>query len=232
MVQGDIKDLLIKYLLLANKMIASGATQDDLDDILESLIVDLRIVTKVIIYTRESDNFYPLFQYSLEDKQQVMELTPIGLSATFEDISEYDFIESFDIVIPVLVESEPLSYVFLSLEEERSDLYEVVQFMTTILNLVLSNVTLLRGIKGERTSKAETLKREISRGRLEHILDELILISKNSDFENEVLTILSKLALITNYERIGVISIDKALNEKTKIALNILQVLDELRVRR
>ena len=72
---------------------------------------------------------------------------------------EHPFIRQFDVVIPVQHKDKALAYVFIGGFDEEDDMYNKVQFITTITNIVavaIENKRLFR-----RQLEQERLKREI-----------------------------------------------------------------------
>ena len=71
-------------------------------------------------------------------------------------------ISQFDIVIPVIHKQHPLAYVLIGGLEEEEDMYNKVQFITTITNIVAVAIENKRLFK--RQLEQERLKREVELG--------------------------------------------------------------------
>ena len=82
---------------------------------------------------------------------------------------DHKLIREFDVVIPVRHKETPLAYVFIGGFEENEDMYNKVQFITTITNIIAVAIENKRLFK--RQLEQERLKREVElAGEMQHLL--------------------------------------------------------------
>lgn len=83
------------------------------------------------------------------------------------DANDHLLLKEFDVVIPVLHKKSPLAYVFIGGFEENEDMYNKVQFITTVTNIVavaIENKRLFkRQLEQERLKKEMELASEMQR---------------------------------------------------------------------
>ena len=75
------------------------------------------------------------------------------------DADDHFLLKEFDVVIPVMHKKSPLAYVFIGGFEENEDMYNKVQFITTVTNIVAVAIENKRLFK--RQLEQERLKKEI-----------------------------------------------------------------------
>ncbi len=83
------------------------------------------------------------------------------------DADDHLLLKEFDVVIPVMHKKSPLAYVFIGGFEENEDMYNKVQFITTVTNIVavaIENKRLFkRQLEQERLKKEMELASEMQR---------------------------------------------------------------------
>ena len=83
------------------------------------------------------------------------------------DTDDHLLLKEFDVVIPVMHKKSPLAYVFIGGFEENEDMYNKVQFITTVTNIVavaIENKRLFkRQLEQERLKKEMELASEMQR---------------------------------------------------------------------
>ncbi|MGH1433425.1 MAG: SpoIIE family protein phosphatase [Lewinella sp.] len=75
------------------------------------------------------------------------------------DAKDHPFLCAFELVIPVLHKKQPIAYVFIGGFDDDDDMYEKVQFITTITNIVAVAIENKRLFK--RQLEQERLRREM-----------------------------------------------------------------------
>jgi sigma-B regulation protein RsbU (phosphoserine phosphatase) len=75
------------------------------------------------------------------------------------DAKDHLFLSAFELVIPVLHKKQPIAYVFIGGFDDDDDMYEKVQFITTITNIVAVAIENKRLFK--RQLEQERLRREM-----------------------------------------------------------------------
>ena len=78
---------------------------------------------------------------------------------TIEEENDHPLIKEFDIVIPVLHKKSPIAYTFIGGFDKDEDMYNKVQFITTITNIIAVAIENKRLFK--RQIEQERLKREM-----------------------------------------------------------------------
>lgn len=90
------------------------------------------------------------------------------------DAEDHLLLKEFDVVIPVLHKKSPLAYVFIGGFEENEDMYNKVQFITTVTNIVAVAIENKRLFK--RQLEQERLKKEMELAKqMQHMLIPAVL---------------------------------------------------------
>lgn len=160
----NLKQLQINRLLNITQAINNNVSAEGLYNMYRSFLSWEIGVKKMVLFVRqpESDNWLTRAAIGIDTDD-----IDLGISKHFHrykrlnnlEGEEHLFIRQFDVVIPVQHKNKPLAYVFIGGFDEEDDMYNKVQFITTITNIVavaIENKRLFR-----RQLEQERLKREI-----------------------------------------------------------------------
>jgi sigma-B regulation protein RsbU (phosphoserine phosphatase) len=160
----NLKQLQINRLLNITQAINNNVSAEGLYNMYRSFLSWEIGVKKMALFVREtqSDNWLVRALIGLEkedvDKSVTQQFHRYTRLNNVEG-DQHPFIRQFDVVIPVQHKDKALAYVFIGGFEEGDDMYNKVQFITTITNIVavaIENKRLFR-----RQLEQERLKREI-----------------------------------------------------------------------
>ena len=142
-------------------------------------------VRKMALYVKKSEEWACASFIGIPEHITKMDVTDIlSQYQRLKNIDTEDFhplIAEFDIVIPMLHKQTPIAYTFIGGFEENEDMYNKVQFITTITNVIavaIENKRLFR-----RQLEQERLKREMElASEMQHMLVPSTL-PQNAGFE-------------------------------------------------
>ena len=160
----NLKQLQINRLLNITQAINNNVSAEGLYNMYRSFLSWEMGVKKMVLFVRQSksDTWATRAAIGIDPDE-----IDAGVSQQFHrykrlnnvEGEEHPFIRQFDVVIPVQHKDKALAYVFIGGFEEEDDMYNKVQFITTITNIVavaIENKRLFR-----RQLEQERLKREI-----------------------------------------------------------------------
>lgn len=158
----NLKQLQINRLLNITQAINNNVKVDGLFDMYASFLSWEMGVKKMALYFRDGDTWECTANINLDKEFVDMD---IG-----EELHKYDrlnnveeeshpLVKQFDVVIPVKHKEVPLAYVFIGGFGEDEDMYNKVQFITTITNIIAVAIENKRLFK--RQLEQERLKREM-----------------------------------------------------------------------
>ncbi len=135
----NLKQLQINRLLNITQAINSNIKTSDLFDMYRSFLSWEMGVKKMALFFRKNDQWVCTSSIGVEDEllnqdlsSQLSKYTRINSLAD----SDHPFIRLFDIVIPVKHKETHLAYVFIGGFSREDDMYNKVQFITTITNII------------------------------------------------------------------------------------------------
>lgn len=160
----NLKQLQINRLLNITQAINNNVSAEGLYNMYRSFLSWEIGVKKMVLFVRdqESDQWRCRAAISVEEEDIDESITRQFHKYTRLNNLEGDehpFIRQFDVVIPVRHKDKPLAYVFIGGFDEEDDMYNKVQFITTITNIVavaIENKRLFR-----RQLEQERLRREM-----------------------------------------------------------------------
>ena len=164
----NLKQLQIKSLLTITQAINENISADSLFNMYKSFLSWEMGVEKMLLFIWNDSNWECVSRISdgdIMDEDKLDEL--LGQFSRLHTIKETDPIEIqlFDIVIPVFHKQMPLAYALIGGIKEKDDLYNKIQFITTITNIVavaIENKRLFkRQLEQERYEKEYNLAREV-----------------------------------------------------------------------
>jgi len=135
-----LKQLQVNSLLTITQAINSNVSAQGLYDMYNSFLSWEMGINKMALYVKQDDQWV-CPSYIGIDK----ELTEIDISdklpnyerlKNIDDDKDHPLIKEFDIVVPVLHKQNPIAYTFIGGFEENEDMYNKVQFITTITNII------------------------------------------------------------------------------------------------
>ncbi|MEL7221150.1 MAG: serine/threonine protein phosphatase, partial [Bacteroidota bacterium] len=135
-----LRQLQVNRLLTLTQAINSNASAADLYRMYHSFLTFELGVKKMALYIRGKEHQWECAaQTGLSKAQKIYNITEeLGRFTELVNLDSEDhpFLSPFDLVIPVLHKDEPIAYVFIGGFDEDDDMYEKVQFITTITNIV------------------------------------------------------------------------------------------------
>ncbi len=134
-----LKQLQINRLLNITQAINNNVSAKDLYNMYTSFLSWEMGVKKMALFVTVGDIWFCAssigIDRSLIDINISEEFTRFERLKNLEE-NEHPFFKEFDVVIPVLHKTFPIAYTFLGGFEENEDMYNKVQFITTITNII------------------------------------------------------------------------------------------------
>ncbi len=158
----NLKQLQINRLLNLTQAINNNVSSRGLFDMYTSFLSWEMGIRKMALYFKDKDQWVckaftgiPEGLIALDISDRLPEFSRLHNL----EIKDHLLLKEFDVVIPVLHKKSPLAYVFIGGFEENEDMYNKVQFITTITNIVAVAIENKRLFK--RQLEQERLKREM-----------------------------------------------------------------------
>jgi sigma-B regulation protein RsbU (phosphoserine phosphatase) len=160
----NLKQLQIKSLLTITQAINENVPADGLYNMYKSFMSWEMDVKKMALYVRNETNWTCAIQENTNGEAPLNgEMEGILLKfSRLHTVKEEDpeQLQGFDIVIPVYHKKTPIAYALIGGVKEQEDIYNKIQFITTITNIIAVALENKRLFK--RQLEQETLKREMS----------------------------------------------------------------------
>lgn len=158
----NLKQLQINRLLNITQAINNNVSAEGLFNMYKSFLSWEIGVKKMALYIREEDDWSCASSIGIKE-----ELLALDIRSYFEkytrlnnvEEASHPLIREFDVVIPVRHKEHPIAYVFIGGFSEEEDMYNKVQFITTITNIIAVAIENKRLFK--RQLEQERLKREM-----------------------------------------------------------------------
>ncbi|MCO6479091.1 MAG: PP2C family protein-serine/threonine phosphatase [Phaeodactylibacter sp.] len=158
----NLKQLQINRLLNITQAINNNVSAEGLFNMYKSFLSWEIGVKKMALYIREEDDWSCASSIGIKE-----ELLALDIRSYFEkytrlnnvEEANHPLIREFDVVIPVRHKEHPIAYVFIGGFSEEEDMYNKVQFITTITNIIAVAIENKRLFK--RQLEQERLKREM-----------------------------------------------------------------------
>ncbi|MCB0578193.1 MAG: PP2C family protein-serine/threonine phosphatase [Phaeodactylibacter sp.] len=158
----NLKQLQINRLLNITQAINNNVSAEGLFNMYKSFLSWEIGVKKMALYIRDEDDWSCASSIGIKE-----ELLTADISSHFEkytrlnnvEDTEHPLFRQFDVVIPVRHKEHPIAYVFIGGFSEEEDMYNKVQFITTITNIIAVAIENKRLFK--RQLEQERLKREM-----------------------------------------------------------------------
>lgn len=165
----NLKQLQLKSLLAITQAINDNVSSDGLFNMYKTFINwDMR-VDRMVFYVREGNTWlsassinvdYDIAKYGLLEK-----LSQYTRLQTIHSEEEDPILSEFDIVIPVLHKETPLSYTLIGGIQDDGDIFNKVQFIQTITNIItvaIENKRLFKEqLQQERINRTMQLATEV-----------------------------------------------------------------------
>jgi sigma-B regulation protein RsbU (phosphoserine phosphatase) len=167
----NLKQLQVNRLLNITQAINNNVSAQDLFEMYRSFLSWEIGVKKMALYVREEEEgWHCATSIGMEEDLLGMDISNILPKFTrLKNLEGYDneLIREFDVVIPVRHKDRAIAYVFIGGFGEDEDMYNKVQFITTITNVIavaIENKRLFkRQLEQERLKKEVELASEVQR---------------------------------------------------------------------
>ena len=135
-----LKQLQINRLLNITQAINNNVPADGLFEMYQSFLSWEMRVKKMALYFRDDNaKWNCAASIGLSDELLAIDITSrLSEFVRLKNIEEeaHPLIKEFEVVIPVLHKEDSLAYVFIGGFSEEEDMYNKVQFITTITNII------------------------------------------------------------------------------------------------
>jgi sigma-B regulation protein RsbU (phosphoserine phosphatase) len=158
----NLKQLQINRLLGITQAINNNISAAGLFEMYQSFLSWEMGVRKMALYFSEPKGWVCKASIGISDdllREDIAAILPRFKKLSHIQTPEHPLIREFDVVIPVLHKETPLAYVFIGGFGEDEDMYNKVQFITAITNIVAVAIENKRLFK--RQLEQERLKREM-----------------------------------------------------------------------
>ena len=158
----SLKQLQINRLLSITQSINNNASAEELFTMYGAFLNMEMNVERVVLFFRQEDLWS--CTNSVNVAQRLIDGFDVAELDRFERIQNLqqeksDFFDEFDVVIPVHHKQQPLAYAFIGGLREEDDVYNVVQFITAVTNIIAVAIENKRLFK--RQLEQERLTREM-----------------------------------------------------------------------
>lgn len=167
----NLKQLQLKSLLAITQAINDNVSTDGLFNMYKTFINwDMR-VDRMVFFVREGDNWRAAtsinVDYNMADYGLIEQLSSYTRLQTIRNEDDDPILREFDIVIPVLHKETPLSYTLIGGFQDDDDVFNKVQFIQTITNIIavaIENKRLFNEqLKQERVNRTLQLASEVQK---------------------------------------------------------------------
>ena len=161
-----LKQLQINRLLNITQAINNNVSAADLFNMYQSFLSWEMDLKKMVLYFREDTHWDVKASFGVDEEFLILDVTDKlrDYSQINQiDESEHPLLKHFDVVIPVRHKKIPLAYLFVGGFAEDEDMYNKVQLITAITNVIAVAIENKRLFK--RQLEQEGLKREMALGK-------------------------------------------------------------------
>jgi len=162
----SLKELQIKSLLTITQAINDNVPENGLFNMYRSFLSWEMGITKMCLFIRTNESWKIATQINLEEGYEEELITECLKHKRLHTIKEEDtaFLRMFDIIIPVFHKENPIAFALIGGIKDKEDIYNKIQFITTITNIIavaIENKRLFKKqIKQERFKKELELAKE------------------------------------------------------------------------
>lgn len=158
----NLKQLQINSLLAITQAINENVSSDGLFNMYNSFLRWEIGIRKMALMFKESGRWECVTALGVNDELLQYDLNaelPNFRSTRGLEHSDHPFIREFDLVVPVMHKDEPIAYAFIGGFLDEDDVYNKVQFVTTITNVIAVAIENKRLFKTQL--RQEVLNREV-----------------------------------------------------------------------
>ncbi len=165
----NLKELQIKSLLTITQAINDNVNADDLFQMYRSFLSWEMGIKTMILYVKDEENWNCVTKINGEFNQDEKIIANIEHIKRLYVVKpeENPVLKDFDIIIPVYHKEQPIAYSLIGGIKDKEDLYNKIQFITTITNIIavaIENKRLFKQqITQERLKKDMELAREVQK---------------------------------------------------------------------
>lgn len=162
----SLKELQIKSLLTITQAINDNVSSEGLYNMYRSFLSWEMGIEKMILFIKESEGWISAAKINVEAQieEDIVEKCQGYKRLHTVKKEDHPFIRLFDIIIPVFHKQYPIAYALIGGIKEKEDIYNKIQFITTITNIIavaIENKRLFRHqIEQERLNKEMELAKE------------------------------------------------------------------------
>jgi sigma-B regulation protein RsbU (phosphoserine phosphatase) len=166
----SLKQLQIKSLLTITQAINKNVSQDGLYNMYKSFLSWEMGVSKMVLYVLEEEEWLCTSHINIETEWIINEIALV--IHNFERLhtvkhDDPEVLQAFDIIIPVMHKDHPIAYAVIGGIKDQEDVYNKIQFITTITNIIavaIENKRLFKKqIRQERFKKEIELASEVQK---------------------------------------------------------------------
>lgn len=158
----NLKQLQINSLLAITQAINENVSADGLFNMYNSFLRWEIGIRKMALFFKETGKWECVTSLGVEDQLLQYDINlelPSFRSTRGLENSEHPFVREFDLVVPVMHKDEPIAYAFIGGFMDEDDVYNKVQFVTTITNVIAVAIENKRLFKTQL--RQEVLNREV-----------------------------------------------------------------------
>lgn len=158
----NLKQLQINRLLNITQAINNNVSAEGLFNMYRSFLSWEVGIKKMVLFIKKDKQWVNATSIGIEEtlfSEDIPAYFPKFANIQNIDEADHPFFREFDVVIPVLHKDTPIAYVFIGGFGEDDDMYNKIQFITTITNIIavaIENKRLFR-----RQLEQERLKRDM-----------------------------------------------------------------------
>ncbi len=168
-----LKQLQINRLLNITQAINSNVSDQGLYDMYNSFLSWEMGIKKMALYIQSEKGWECISYIGISKKMTEMDLSKKLVEyerlRMLEGNETHELIKEFDVVIPVLHKEQPIAYTFIGGFEEDEDMYNKVQFITTITNIIAVAIENKRLFKQQIEQERYNREMELA-GDMQHLL--------------------------------------------------------------
>lgn len=166
----SLKQLQIKSLLTITQAINKNVSADGLYNMYKSFLSWEMGVNKLVLFVLEDDAWLCTSHINIKNEWVINELDLV--IHNYERLhtvkaSDPEVLHEFDIIIPVMHKDAPIAYAIIGGIKDQEDIYNKIQFITTITNIIavaIENKRLFKKqIRQERFKKEIELASEVQK---------------------------------------------------------------------
>lgn len=162
----SLKELQIKSLLTITQAINDNVSSDGLFNMYRSFLSWEMGIKKMILFVKSEEHWLAASEINVEKETYEDLIVECQQYKRLHTVKEDDhmYIRLFDIIIPVFHKDYPIAYALIGGIKDKEDIYNKIQFITTITNIIavaIENKRLFKQqIQQERYNKEMELAKE------------------------------------------------------------------------